>query len=146
MGTERLARRSLRLFAAAHRWAYRLTKGVVGGRIVGAPVLLLTTTGRRSGKLRTTPLLYLEDGAALVVIASNGGARSHPEWFLNLEVDPTVDVQIRGEHRALRARRATAAERERLWSHAVAVYRRYEDYQRKTDREIPVVLLERPAD
>jgi F420H(2)-dependent quinone reductase len=136
------ARPSLRLFAAVHRLAYRLTGGRVGGRIAGAHVLLLTTTGRRTGKLRTTPLLYLEDGNALVVIASNGGASSDPGWFLNLEADPQVEVQIRRDHRALHARRATAAERERLWPRAVAVYGGYERYQRNTEREIPVVLLE----
>jgi deazaflavin-dependent oxidoreductase (nitroreductase family) len=143
---ERLVRRSLRLFAALHRCAYQLTGGALGGRILGAPVLLLTTTGRQSGKLRTTPLLYLEDGAALVVIASNGGAPSHPGWFLNLEADPEVEVQVRRERRALRAHRASPSERERLWPRALAVYKAYEDYQRKTEREIPVVLLESPPD
>lgn len=141
MVAERLARRSLRLFSAAHRRTYQLTGGAIGGRMLGAPVLLLTTTGRRSGKPRTTPLLYLEDGGALVVIASNGGSPSHPGWFLNLETDPAVEVQIRHERRAMRASPASAVERERLWPRAVAVYKPYEDYQRRTEREIPVVLL-----
>ena len=94
---------------------------------MGAPVLLLTTTGRRTGSRRTTPLLYLEDGPLLVVIASNGGAPFQPAWFLNLEANPQVEVQLGQEHRRLQARRATASERERLWPRAVALYKHYED-------------------
>jgi deazaflavin-dependent oxidoreductase (nitroreductase family) len=139
---ERLARHAFRLFAALHRRAYRATGGRLGGRILGAPVLLLTTTGRRSGRRRTTPLLYLEDRTALVVVASNGGAPTHPAWYLNLEADPDVEVQVGHEHRALRARTADAVERARLWPRAVALYGPYEEYQEKTEREIPVVLLE----
>ena len=107
----------------------------------GAPVLLLTTTGRKSGKARTQPLLYLTDGDALVVVASFGGSREHPAWFLNLEANPDVEVQVGPEARRTRARVATQEERARLWPRLVQMYRPYESYQRRTEREIPVVIL-----
>ena len=130
-----------RLFAAANRWVYARTDGKVGGTHSGAPVLLLRTTGRRTGKLRTTPLLYLADGGQLVLAASDGGAPSHPAWFLNLEADPDVEVQVGGEVRAVRARITEGDERARLWTRLVALYPPYSSYQQATRREIPVVAL-----
>jgi deazaflavin-dependent oxidoreductase (nitroreductase family) len=125
-----------------HVRLYELTGGTVGGRVGRAPVLLLTTTGRRSGQPRITPLLYLEDGERLVVVASNGGHPRHPAWFLNLESGPDVDVQVRRGRRGMRARRATPEERAAYWPRLVAMWPSYESYQRRTSREIPVVVLE----
>jgi deazaflavin-dependent oxidoreductase (nitroreductase family) len=140
--TERLARRLFRLFARANRFAYERSGGSIGGTYGGRPILLLTTTGRRSGRKRTTPLLYLADGDALVLVASDGGAPTHPAWFLNLEANPDVEVQVRREHQTMCAQRASAEERERLWPRLVAMYAPYESYQRRARREIPVVVLE----
>jgi deazaflavin-dependent oxidoreductase (nitroreductase family) len=121
---------------------YRLTKGRVGGRLMDMPVLLLTTTGRRSGQERTVPLTYFEDGDALLVVGSKGGSPRHPDWYLNLGADPEVEVQVGGEHRLLRARTATAEEAERLWPMVLARAPVYGKYRTKTSREIPLVLLE----
>lgn len=124
-----------------HSFVYRATGGRVGGRIVGGPVLLLTTTGRKSGKKRTVPLLYLEDGENLVLVASNGGAPVHPTWWLNLRANPEATVEVGREKLRVRAEEASPREKERLWSKLVEMYGGYETYRRRTDREIPVVLL-----
>jgi deazaflavin-dependent oxidoreductase (nitroreductase family) len=131
------------ILKALHGGAYRLTNGRVGGRLQGMPVLLLTTTGRRSGERRTVPLTYFEDGNALVVVGSRGGASRHPAWYLNLEADPAVEVQIGREHRQLRARLATDEEAGRLWPMVLARAPGYGKYRAKTSREIPLVVLER---
>lgn len=124
-----------------HSFVYRATGGRVGGRIVGGPVLLLTTTGRKSGKKRTVPLLYLEDGENLVLVASNGGAPVHPTWWLNLRANPEATVEVGREKLRVRAEEASPREKERLWPKLVEMYGGYETYRRRTDREIPVVLL-----
>ncbi len=108
------------------------------------PVLLLTTTGRRSGRRRTVPLTYLEDARNLVLVASYGGSPTHPAWFLNLEANPEVEVQIGRERRTMRARRGTPEERARLWPRVVEAYDGYASYQRRTCREIPLAILEAP--
>jgi deazaflavin-dependent oxidoreductase (nitroreductase family) len=134
-----------RLFRAGvslHVRLYRLTGGRIGGHIGKAPVLLLTHKGRRSGAIRTTPLLYLADGERLVVVASYGGAPRHPAWYLNLEAHSNVEIQAGKTRRPVTARTATPEERARYWPRVVALYRSYESYQRKTEREIPLVLLE----
>jgi deazaflavin-dependent oxidoreductase (nitroreductase family) len=105
------------------------------------PVLLLTTTGRRSGKARTTPLTFFRDGRNLVVIASNGGADRPPDWSVNLQQDPRAVVQIGTDRLGVEARTATPAERERLWVGITATYPGYAAYQRKTTRRIPVLIL-----
>lgn len=110
---------------------------------MGMPVLLLTTMGRRTGKRRTIPLTYFEDGDALVVVGSKGGSPRHPDWYLNLEADPEVEVQVGAEHRRLGARRATAEEADRLWPMVLERAPVYGKYRTKTRREIPLVLLER---
>lgn len=137
---------SVKRWSAAHRLAYRLTRGVVGRRLVDNDMLLLTTTGRVTGRPHTVPLLYLEEGSALAVIASYGGRDQHPEWYLNLVADPSVRVQIRGARRSLRARTADAAERLQWWPKVVDAYHAYSVYQSRTDREIPVVILEQASD
>jgi len=105
------------------------------------PVLLLTTTGRRSGKARTTPLTFFRDGADLAVIASNGGADQPPDWSLNLRQNPRAVVRIGTDELTVRARTASTEERERLWVEITATYSGYARYQRKTERLIPVLIL-----
>jgi deazaflavin-dependent oxidoreductase (nitroreductase family) len=125
----------------AHASVYRRSGGRVGRTFRGAPVLLLDHVGRKSGKRRTNPLLFLADGDDLVIVASNGGAPRHPSWWLNLREHPDTTVQVYGEKRHVRARVAGPAERERLWPRLVEMYPDYAAYQRHTKREIPVVLL-----
>ena len=124
-----------------HTFPYRSSKGVIGGRIAKSPVLLLTTRGRRSGKDRTVPLLYLMDGSNVVLVASNGGAVKHPIWWLNLQARPEAWIQIMGNRRRVKAEQASAAEKQRLWPHLTAMYPGYKRYQEITDRDIPVVIL-----
>jgi F420H(2)-dependent quinone reductase len=133
----------LRVLGAIHVALYRLTGGKVGGRMGRAPVLLMTATGRKSGKRRIVPLLYGRDGDNLVVIASVGGAPRHPAWYLNLQ-GQKAEVQVGRERLKVRARDAEGEERERLWAQMVAVYPPYAEYQKKTTRRIPVVVLEPP--
>lgn len=133
------ARRLSRL----HSSLYRLTSGVIGRRLVDNDMLLLTTTGRTTGKPHTVPLLYLRDGEVPVVFASWGGRDVHPEWYLNLVADPSVMVQIDGSKLAAQARTATGYEREQWWASAQEAYSGYTTYQSRTQREIPVVVLER---
>jgi F420H(2)-dependent quinone reductase len=124
-----------------HSVLYRSSNGVIGGRIANSPVLLLTTTGRRSGKQRTVPLLYLMDGRNVVLVASNGGAVRHPTWWLNLQATSEAWIQIKGIRRRVKAEQASAAEKQRLWPRMTAMYPGYERYQEITDRDIPVVIL-----
>lgn len=124
-----------------HSFVYRATNGRLGGRLAGGPVLLLTTTGRRSGEERTVPLLYLRDGESFVVVGSNGGTASHPAWWLNLKANPEATVEIGSRKLRVRAEQAIQREKERLWPRLVEMYGGYESYRERTDREIPVVLL-----
>jgi F420H(2)-dependent quinone reductase len=126
-----------------HVVMFRASRGRIGGRIRKAPVLLLTTVGRKSGARRTTPLLYLRDGERLAIVASFGGAPKHPAWYLNLCANPDVEVDIGREQLVATACTATSDERALLWPKVVELYPGYERYQRKTARTIPVVLLER---
>ena len=126
-----------------HVLAYRATGGLVGHRVPGAPpMLLLDHVGAKSGKHRTTPLAYLGDGEDLVLVASKGGSPRHPAWFHNLRANPDTTVQVGSGRRAVRARVATAEERARLWPKVVQMYPGYRHYQRRTEREIPLVILE----
>lgn len=125
-----------------HRSAFDLTKGRIGGKAMGMPVMQLTTIGRKSGEPRTTMLTSpATDGDALVIVASKAGADTDPAWFLNLKANPEVQVVMRGKRMKMRATIASAEDKERLWPQIVASYKGYASYQRKTDREIPVVLL-----
>jgi F420H(2)-dependent quinone reductase len=122
--------------------AYRLSNGRLGGKFPGgAPVLLLTTIGRKSGAKRVAPLLYLQDGNDLIIVASKGGMSQHPAWYRNLEADPAVEVEIGKQKRHYRARRANVEEKARLWPRLVEMYGSFDDYQARTTRDIPVVRL-----
>ena len=121
---------------------YRLTRGRVLGKIGRAPVLLLTAIGRRSGQPRTAPVLFIADGANLVVIGSNAGNERAPAWSHNLKANPDADVQIRGERRTVRARVAAGEERAELWRKVNAQYAGFEDYDERTSRDIAVFVLE----
>jgi deazaflavin-dependent oxidoreductase (nitroreductase family) len=121
---------------------YEASNGAKKGDLRGVPVIILTTRGRKSGALRKAPLMRVTDGEKYAVIASLGGAPDHPVWYLNLLADPEVTLQDRDVKRRYRAHTATGDERERWWARAVAVWPDYERYQRKTDRQIPVVVLE----
>jgi deazaflavin-dependent oxidoreductase (nitroreductase family) len=125
----------------AHVVAYRLGRGRIFGSIRGAPILLLHHTGRRSGRGRVIPLLFLPDGENLVIVASRGGSRRNPSWFHNLKAMPETTVEIGGEKRGVRVRVASSEERERLWPRVVDMYSHYADYQARTEREIPLVVL-----
>lgn len=132
------------LFGDAHVRRYRETGGEVGHIWKrGSKILLLTTRGRNSGEPRTTPLIYEQDGDAYVIVASKGGAPKHPGWYLNLVNEPQVELQVKEEVFPARARTATGEERQRLWELAARQWPDYDVYQTKTDREIPVVVLER---
>jgi deazaflavin-dependent oxidoreductase (nitroreductase family) len=127
----------------SHVRAYRETNGETGYIWNNAPTLLLTTRGRTSGQQHTTPLIFVRDGEHYVIIASLGGAPNHPAWYLNLQAEPRVQLQVKGDVFEAVARTAPSPERERLWAEAVKVWPQYDDYQALTQREIPVVVLER---
>jgi len=120
---------------------YRLTGGTVGGKMGGRPILLLTTIGRKSGKERVTPLLYLPEGDHFIVIASNWGEANHPIWWLNLQANPRAKIQIGRKTIPVTARQAGPEERQRLWPVITSQYSNFADYQKRTTREIPVVIL-----
>lgn len=113
----------------------------IGGHEL-TPTLLLTTTGRKSGKPHTQPLIFGEFDGHIVIVASLGGAPRHPAWYLNLGANPAVGIQIKDRHLRAKARTATGAERDRLWREMAVIYPPYEQYQRMTTRQIPVVVLE----
>ena len=132
------------LFGEEHVRRYRETDGAEGHIWrEGSTVLLLTTTGRKTGERHTTPLIYGLAGDDPVIVASKGGAPEHPGWYRNLVKTPEAEVQILGEHIRVRARDAEGEERERLWELMNGIWPHYAEYQEKTDREIPVVVLER---
>jgi len=132
----------MKIMSALTNWAYRATGGKIGGKFLrGAPVILLTTVGCKSGKPRTAPLIYLEDGNDLVIVASKGGMPHHPAWYRNLEANSDVEVEIGSERRKMRARRVSDEEKAEFWPRLTQIYRDYDDYQARTDRNIPVVVL-----
>ncbi len=130
------------LVTGLHVWLYRATGGRIGHYLGKIPTLLLSTTGRKSGKHYTTPLTYVRDGDDLVLIASNGGTAAHPSWWLNLQVQPETTVQVGAQTLRVRATLASPDQRTRLWEMAVAIYPGYTGYQQRTARQIPVVVLQ----
>ena len=134
--------KAVELFWKVHPRLYRWSGGRIGNRLLGLPVLLLTTTGRRSGEPRTTALTYFPKGEACVVIASYLGEPRNPAWFLNLQKSPQAEIQVGTRRIAVTAREAEGDERTRLWDEVVSKTRDYAEYQERTERRIPVVVLE----
>lgn len=138
---ERFARQITKRMAQFNVALFRRTKGRFGAKFPGgAPICLLTTTGRKSGQPRTQPLLFTRDGDDVVIVASQGGMSTHPHWFLNLRDNPEVRIQIGTDDRAYVARIATDDEKAALWPKLVDVYKGYDTYQQRTPRNIPVVI------
>lgn len=126
-----------------HRTLFRLTNGRIGGTVMGMPSVILTTTGRKTGKKRETMLTSpVQDGDKIVLVASYGGDNRQPRWYLNLRDNPEVELVGFGKSQRMKARTATADERATLWPQITERYQGYAGYQTKTDREIPVVILE----
>ena len=134
------------LFGKEHVDRYVATDGEEGHDWQGATALILWTMGRRSGEAKPTPLIYQPFGDDLLVVASDGGNDSHPAWYLNLDQNADTEVQVRADRFRTRARTATPDERPEMWRTMTAVWPDYDEYQKKTDREIPVVVLERTQD
>lgn len=125
---------------------FRASRGKDGGPMAGRPLLLLTTTGARTGQRRTTPIMYVPDGDRLIVIASNAGAPKHPDWYRNLVAHPDVTVEVGKETFDATASVAEGSERQLLWTRIVESYPFFTDHQAKAGRQIPLVILERRAD
>jgi deazaflavin-dependent oxidoreductase (nitroreductase family) len=138
-----MADRDYSLFGDEHVRQYLETNGEVGQVWNGAPCLVLWTTGRTSGETRVHPLIYGPRGDDVVIVGSQGGAPTHPNWYLNLVADPSVEVQVGADRYAGTARTATGDERTELWKLMTGIWPDYDSYQTRTDREIPVVVIER---
>ena len=144
---ERLARMTVQVMAGMNIVAFRLSDGRVGGAVPsGAPICLLTTRGRSTGRLRTVPLLFLWRGQDMVAVASNGGMSVPPQWYLNLLADPHIEVSVENWRQYRTARAADEDERAELWPQFVAVYRHFQSYQVRTSRPIPLVVFESDGD
>jgi deazaflavin-dependent oxidoreductase (nitroreductase family) len=133
----------LSLLGEAHVRAYRETNGETGYIWNGAPILLLTTKGRSSGEPRTIPIIFTKYDDAYVIMGSRGGSPTHPKWYLNILADPHVELQVKADKFAAVARTAESPERELIWHEALKTWPRYEEYQSRTTRQIPVVVIER---
>jgi deazaflavin-dependent oxidoreductase (nitroreductase family) len=129
------------LFGEEHVQAYRSSDGERGYHWRGTTILLLSTKGRSSGELHTTPLIMRSDGDRYVIVASKGGAPEHPGWYKNIQADPDIEIQVKADVIPVHASPAQGAERERLWSLMTEVWPPYDEYAKKTDREIPIVVL-----
>ena len=137
-----LGAKGLRMVGKLNVPVYRLSRGRIGGKVGKGPVLLLTTTGRKSGQPRTAPVLYLADGERFVVINTNAGNTKVPAWSLNLRADPEAEVEVRGKRTKVRARLAEGEERADLWRRHMQQYEGWDYYESKLDREIGVFVLE----
>jgi deazaflavin-dependent oxidoreductase (nitroreductase family) len=131
------------LYGREHVERYRETDGAEGHDWQGTTILLLTTTGRKTGQRHTTPLIYREHGDDYLIVASKGGADESPQWYHNIQADPNIEVQVLGDRFKARARTASPEEKPEMWKAMTATWPQYDEYQTKTDREIPVVVLER---
>ena len=132
---------ALKLGTLVHSRVYRATGGKLLGRMGKSPILILNTVGRKSGKKRATPLLYAVDGEDFVIIASKGGAPSHPAWYLNLKANPDVTVEVADREVRVGAEEVDGVQKERLWKRMAEMYPTYDDYQNKTKRKIPLLVL-----
>jgi deazaflavin-dependent oxidoreductase (nitroreductase family) len=139
-GKEHRLRRRLRIQARINIWLYRKSNGRIGGKYRNAPIGLITTTGRHSGMARTVPLFYLEDGERVVLVASKRGMSTNPDWYLNIEANPRVTVDLEGDARAMLARTATPQEKAEYWPRLVEMFKLYQQYEDRTARDIPVVI------
>jgi F420H(2)-dependent quinone reductase len=138
---KRLKPRTIRLIGRVHAWLWRLTRGRLVDGIGAAPFILLTSKGRKTGRPRTTPVLYLEDGSNFIVVASFGGNDMHPAWYLNLKQSPEAEIVIRGERRRVTSREITREEKKLIWPQLVKLYPQFDVYQQRTSREIPLLRL-----
>lgn len=136
-------RRLLKFISITHELCYRASGGRLGANLMGRPMLLLITKGRKTGRNRTAPLQYMPDGDGFVVIASNAGSASDPAWYLNLKASPDVEVQAGRSRFPMQAETATGEERQRIWNAAVGFYPGYAKYEEEVERTIPVVVLRR---
>lgn len=129
-------------FMKLHTLLYKVTNGIIGSRMFGMDILLLTTKGRKTGRDRIKPLAYFLDGKSYVVVASAGGSPKNPDWFLNLEANPEVKVQIKNKKFQAMAKTALKSKRDRLWKNIIKQAPNFDQYQKKTKRQIPIVLLQ----
>ncbi len=136
-----LGLRAVNVFTKLHVLAHRVTRGRIGGTMQGAPVCILHTVGRKSGKQRETPLFYLADGQDLIIVASAGGREAAPAWWLNLQAMDTAEVEIKGKRTRMKPRRASAEEKAAYWPKLNAMYEHYEGYQERTARDIAVIVM-----
>lgn len=143
MAQTKINKTGARVFTGLHALFYKLTKGKVGGNMAGGNIIVLGTTGRRSGKRRERPLVAADHDDGWVVIASFSGHDEHPAWFHNLMADPSGTVQLGGDVHQVQARTVSGDERAKLWERMTAIYPDYDEYQGVTEREIPVLVLER---
>lgn len=130
----------MKVFSKINIFVYRLTNGKLMGSLKGSPICLVTMTGRKSGRRITIPLIYVAHGENVVLIASQAGAPKHPVWYHNLIADPDIDIQAGSVRRAMQVRQASDAEKAEIWPHAVSVYGEFDDYQAKTNRNIPLLI------
>ena len=137
----RLKPKTIRLLGRLHAWLWKLCGGKLDNAFRKLPFMMLTTTGRKTGQRRTTPVLYLQDETGLIVVASFGGNDMHPAWYLNLEQCPEAEVIIKGEHRRVLARKLSPEEKKVVWPRLVQLYPQFETYQQRTHREIPLMRL-----
>ena len=143
---DRLKPRTIRLIGRLHAWVWKLTGGKLGNAFGRAPFMMLTTRGRITGRERTTPVLYLQDGADLIVVASFGGNDMYPAWFLNLERCPEAEVIINDERQRLLATRISPEKKRLIWPRLIEMYPNFAIYQQRTQREIPLLRLSDRAD
>lgn len=137
----RLRPATIRLIGRIHRWLWSFTGRTFGNLMGKAPFLMLTTKGRKTGRARTTPVLYLQDGADFIIVASFGGNDMHPAWYLNLEHCPEAEVTMKSERRKVLARKVSAEDKKLIWPRLVELYPQFASYQRRTSREIPLMRL-----
>ena len=137
----RLKPNTIRRLGRVHAWLWKLCGGKLDNAFGKLPLMMLTTTGRKTGRRRTTPVLYLQDETALIVVASFGGNDMHPAWYLNLEKCPDAEVIVKGEHRKVLARKLPPEEKKIIWPRLVQLYPQFENYQQQTRREIPLMRL-----
>jgi deazaflavin-dependent oxidoreductase (nitroreductase family) len=137
----RLKPNTIRRLGRLHAWLWKLCGGKLDNVFGKLPFMMLTTTGRKTGLRRTTPVLYLQDGTGVIVVASFGGNDMHPAWYLNLEQFPEAEIIVKGEHRRVLARKLSPEEKKVIWPRLVQLYPQFEIYRQRTRRDIPLMRL-----